>query len=211
MVFKFLYFASFLLFYKLYYYIIIDKYILCPSDVLRIWVMARHSDFKIWLEKKLERHDLYLEELGDLHKLVDIVDGLVFPGKSQVHFDFKETLILVFLRMPEEDAQYLINGRVFYFIIPTNSIVPFKAMVAAYYLCVDPQMFAAIKPSDKIYLLAHELAHVYLDHPPGYALEKKELEADGQVIKWGFEEELRSCLYNYLYGVGLDRLRWKNS
>jgi hypothetical protein len=169
--------------------------------------VAQDSSFRKWLEEKLERHNMFIDDIEGLDSLVQIVDNWVFPESSQVHFLFKEALIVVLMKMPRDTLDYLVNGRVFCFIIPNDGVLAFKALAGEHYLCVDPYWFATSNFSVRIYVLAHELAHVYLDHPPGYPMEKQELEADAQVIKWGFEEELRSCPYNYLYGVGLDRLR----
>jgi hypothetical protein len=173
--------------------------------------MTQDSKFKRWLEEKLERHDVFLEEPEALDRLIKIVDSWVLEAAGgPVHFHLKETLMFILMRIPEDVLDYLVNGRVFSFVIPSRGVVAITALEAQQYLCVDPSWFATLTSSDKVYVLAHELAHVYLNHPRGYPLEKKELEADQLVVKWGFKEELRACPYNYLYGTGLDRLRWKD-
>ncbi len=54
--------------------------------------------------------------------------------------------------------------------------------------------------------VAHELAHVYLEHPQTASMIEgfrgKEREVDEQVIKWGFESELRQAPFNNIYGQG---------
>ena len=51
-----------------------------------------------------------------------------------------------------------------------------------------------------IYTIAHEFAHVYLKHPNMKEdVNTIEIEADKQVIAWGFENELKAC-NSYIYG-----------
>ena len=60
-----------------------------------------------------------------------------------------------------------------------------------------------------IYIIAHELSHAYLNHSMLVDTEesrKREIEADEQVIKWGFANELNSEPDNYIYGNGLKKL-----
>jgi hypothetical protein len=50
-----------------------------------------------------------------------------------------------------------------------------------------------------LYTIAHEFAHVFLKHPEWVdRRDDIEIEADKQVIKCGFEEELKKC-DNYIY------------
>ena len=62
--------------------------------------------------------------------------------------------------------------------------------------------------SNSVYTIAHELAHAYLGHKqyvPSLSVAKNhEMEADQQVIKWGFEKELRANPDNYLFGNGIE-------
>lgn len=57
-------------------------------------------------------------------------------------------------------------------------------------------------PRDEIiYTIAHEFAHVYLNHPDyAPAKDKVEIAADMQVIECGFEKELRASNHSYIYG-----------
>jgi hypothetical protein len=60
-----------------------------------------------------------------------------------------------------------------------------------------------------IYIIAHELSHAYLNHSMLADTEdsrRREIEADEQVIKWGFANELNSEPDNYIYGNGLKKL-----
>jgi len=71
----------------------------------------------------------------------------------------------------------------------------------------SPQIVKRTKPS-AIYTIAHELAHAFLGHGiTGGSMDmlrEREIEADQQVIKWGFEKELKADPDNYIYGNGLE-------
>ncbi len=81
----------------------------------------------------------------------------------------------------------------------------YDIMVGVWLVCLSSDILVRSK-KESLYTIAHEIAHVYLDHPKTASkLEKfseKELEADKQVIKWGFESELRQTSFNYIYGTG---------
>ena len=61
---------------------------------------------------------------------------------------------------------------------------------------------------EALYTIAHELAHIYLKHSKhigthnSEGLKDREIEADTQVIQWGFEKELRETSFNYIYADG---------
>ncbi len=64
--------------------------------------------------------------------------------------------------------------------------------------------FSRSTPSEMLYTIAHEFAHVFLRHYDranwrGY---ESELEADRQVVAWGFERELREAGFSYLSAPG---------
>ena len=52
-----------------------------------------------------------------------------------------------------------------------------------------------------------ELAHAYLGHGQPVSdlnvAKNNEMEADRQVIRWGFEKELKASPHNYLFGSGI--------
>jgi hypothetical protein len=64
-----------------------------------------------------------------------------------------------------------------------------------------------VSVSETIYTIAHELAHAYLGHGQPVSdlnvAKNNEMEADRQVIRWGFEKELKACPHNYLLGNGV--------
>jgi len=68
----------------------------------------------------------------------------------------------------------------------------YEPMLAVWLVCLSPDILKRSKV-EAIYTLAHELAHVYLEHSKHFGIPKREgllereKEADKQVIKWGFE------------------------
>jgi hypothetical protein len=83
----------------------------------------------------------------------------------------------------------------------------YEPMLAVWLVCLSPDILKRSKV-EAIYTLAHELAHVYLEHskhfgtPNREGLLAREKEADKQVIKWGFKLELQQSPFNYIYGDG---------
>jgi hypothetical protein len=81
----------------------------------------------------------------------------------------------------------------------------YDRMVSIWLVCLSPEILK-IKKNQSLYTIAHELAHVYLEHSRHVGVSKKEelreieREADKQVIKWGFKSELDETPWNYLYG-----------
>jgi hypothetical protein len=171
--------------------------------------MAR-GDFKERYIDALEDRGIFLKDYTRIEELADAVDSWVLHPPSLISFDLKSTLLNVLIRMPQEVADYLVNGRILAFVIPYHGILCMRTFSNGHSLCVDPYWFAHATYREAVYAFAHELAHVFLDYPRSFSEEAMELEADRLVVKWGFEEELRACPYNYLYGVGLDRLRFNS-
>jgi hypothetical protein len=60
--------------------------------------------------------------------------------------------------------------------------------------------FSKLPPHEIRYIIAHELAHVFLGHynRNHWRGEESERDADRQVIAWGLEEELKQAGCNYL-------------
>ncbi len=88
-------------------------------------------------------------------------------------------------------------------ITPKNG--SYDIMVGIWLVCLSSDILKRSK-KEALYTIAHEIAHVYLEHPKTASklqkLTEKEIEADKQVIKWGFESELRQTPFNYIYGIG---------
>lgn len=78
-------------------------------------------------------------------------------------------------------------------------------MIGIWLVCLSSDILKRTK-DETLYTIAHELAHVYLEHGKWASelddFSKRELEADKQVIAWGFESELRQSPFNYIYGEG---------
>jgi hypothetical protein len=71
-------------------------------------------------------------------------------------------------------------------------------------LIVFATNFSKCKPHETLYIIAHEFAHVFLGHydRANWKGEESEVEADRQVVKWGFERELRESGFSYLKTLG---------
>jgi len=81
----------------------------------------------------------------------------------------------------------------------------YDIMVGIWLVCLSSDILNKSK-KESLYTLAHEFAHVYLEFPNTEStiegVLERENEIDKQVIKWGFESELRHTELNYMYGNG---------
>ena len=139
-------------------------------------------------------------------------------GVSMGHRNRVEQLITRVLgRLPEQDLDRLLEKNLQIILPSKNSAEavlanPFSTyekaggLVPVCLVCLKSD--AVLLPDHEfIYVVAHELAHVFLDHwipAANMDVDEMELAADRQVLLWGFEESLRKTSYNYLYGSGLD-------
>ena len=65
-------------------------------------------------------------------------------------------------------------------------------MVGVWLVCLSPDILKKSR-QESVYTIAHELAHVYLDHQTADGIEgftEMEIEMDKQLIKWKFEPKL---------------------
>jgi hypothetical protein len=118
----------------------------------------------------------------------------------------------IFERLPDQDARKLIASDVQFVMPITNATVKQRMVYTkgaeekVYWLILLRTDFLEESKDVIIYTLAHELAHVFLGHeadvPNPEAAMERELATDRQVVKWGFEKELRGTPHNYLYGNG---------
>lgn len=122
----------------------------------------------------------------------------------------------VFNRIPEDDLFVLTVKRNVQFIMPADATTevifvkpkadPKYGMVPVWLISLPPTR-AKYPEHEFIYTVAHEMAHVFLEHTgrdeSKNAIKESELEADRQVIKWEFEDELKETGHNYIYGDGL--------
>ena len=81
----------------------------------------------------------------------------------------------------------------------------YDIMVGVWLVCLSSDILKGSK-KESLYTIAHEIAHAFLEHPKAASQveksSKREIEADRQVIKWGFESELRQTPFNYIFGTG---------
>jgi len=142
--------------------------------------------------------------------LEDIIHGVLTVEKE----DLKELILSVFERIPESDRDILIYERCIQYTMPLNCTADrifinplvnkderYHPLHTMWLVSFNPDILKRSR-KDAIYTIAHELAHVFLEHT-GWGKEydgvpKHEIEADLQVIKWGFESELKQCEHNYL-------------
>jgi hypothetical protein len=76
--------------------------------------------------------------------------------------------------------------------------------IGVWLICLSSDILKRSK-KEAMYILSHELAHVYLEIPKTESMiegfSEKEREVDEQVIKWGFESELGKKQFSYNYGT----------
>jgi hypothetical protein len=76
-------------------------------------------------------------------------------------------------------------------------------MVSIWLVCLSSDILNRSK-EEALYTLAYEFAHVYLEIPNTESkideFMEREKEIDKQIIKWGFEPELRETKKNYMCG-----------
>ena len=85
----------------------------------------------------------------------------------------------------------------------TTKIGSYDIMVGIWLVCLSSDILNRSK-EEALYTLAHEFAHVYLEIPNTESrieeFMERENEIDRQIIKWGFESELRQTKKNYICG-----------
>ena len=112
-------------------------------------------------------------------------------------------------RLPEEDLDYLLFERVLRIVQPiVNTVIELNDLNLSLRDSTGRIMLMAFEsalcdrpPHEITYIIAHEFAHVFLGHATNIAEQSAEceVEADEQVIEWGFEEELKKSPFNYIY------------
>lgn len=155
------------------------------------------------------------EEAYEIYDWLDqIVLGFDCTEKEQV----KLLIADVLSRLPKKDRDKL-EKRGVHFIFHSSNCTAQRIIIdpniarderfqpkLSIWIVTLSQDFHKKPKTNAIYDIAHELAHVYLDHT-AFALSheefpQREIEADKQVIKWNFEMELRQTPYNNIYGEG---------
>lgn len=139
------------------------------------------------------------------------VQGCILYINDEGNEQLLDVLVKVFSRLPENDAFELRNSRLM-FLLPTTCfardihIFSSKDEHVIWLIVFTTDLLEGSK-AEFIYTVAHELAHVFLGHTMSQenmdSHKTKEIAADKQVVKWGFEKELRATPDNYLYGDGI--------
>ena len=155
------------------------------------------------------------EEAYEIYDWLDqIVLGFDCEEKEQVRLLIAD----VISRLPKED-RYKLEKRGVHIIFPSSNCTAhriiidpkiarderFQPKLPIWIVCLSKDFHK--KPKEHaLYSIAHELAHVYLEHTQWSSgkeeFYQREIDADKQVIKWDFENELRQTPYNYIYGEG---------
>lgn len=130
-----------------------------------------------------------------------------------------KTLIAEVLRRIPEVDRFIFEKKGVRFVFPSSNCTAeriivnpmiskderYHPMVAIWLVVLNHNIYKEPK-NHALYSIAHELAHVYLEHTARSSGKEesfqREGEADKQVIKWDFENELRQTPYNYIYGQG---------
>ena len=129
------------------------------------------------------------------------VESLILGFRPTEHDRLRDVLMEVFQRLPEEDAEILIEKRRVRFILTTrNQAIHLPA--GDYYLLLLQSNFYDWPHSNQIYVVAHEMAHAFLEHTATSV--KTEFLADRRVVRWGFEHELEAVPNSYLRGTGME-------
>ena len=80
----------------------------------------------------------------------------------------------------------------------------YDMMIGIWLVCLSSDILKRSK-KEALYVIAHELSHVYLELPKKASMIEKfskcEREADKQLIKWGFESESRQKQFSYKFGT----------
>ena len=112
-------------------------------------------------------------------------------------------------RLPEEDLDDLLFEKVLRIVQPiVNTVIELNDLNLSLRDSAGRIMLMAFESTlcdrpahEQTYIIAHEFAHVFLGHATNQAEQSTEceIEADEQVIQWGFEEELKGSAFNYIY------------
>jgi hypothetical protein len=131
------------------------------------------------------------------------VKDLILGFRPGEHDRLRDLLVEVFQRLPEEDAEILIEERRIRFLLTTrNQAIYLPA--GDHYLLVLESSFLNWLHSAQVYTLVHEMAHAFLEHKATSA--KVEFLADRRVVRWGFEDELEAVPNSYLRGSGMEQV-----
>lgn len=190
------------------------------------WIVGSNKENEIIIDlKKLKQSVNSMDFIDNLHNfykkifeeplietetrnrgLDNFISGLLI-GSPDIRLS---NYIEIFLsRLPDDAFDFFLYESLFLVIqIQANTVDKYiiqkglneiKFIIFVSDLCNSPE-------DEIIYTIAHEFAHLYLGHEGVGGMthdDSKEIDADNQVVKWGFEKELRSSSWSYLYGEKL--------
>jgi hypothetical protein len=145
-----------------------------------------------------------LKKGGDPVAIVDpkTIGSLIVGSTPWEYERLQDLLVQVFDRLPQEDAEILIEKRRVRFILASTSHAIYLPEGDHWLLVLNSKFFKNPQ-AEKIYVIAHEMAHAFLKHQ-GSSSAKHEFLTDRQVVRWGFEHELESVPNSYLRGSGIE-------
>lgn len=133
-----------------------------------------------------------------------IISG--WRGNSSV---MQEEIYTVLMRMPMKAVHSLFLKDLLFYHVRTEMFLDFDRPTMAVYF---RESFRELPPEERIFIIAHELAHIYLGHEkaPGTSLQKvkEEIEANRIVAMWGFNLNKERTYQNktgILYGTQADQ------
>ncbi len=139
-----------------------------------------------------------------------VVDLLLSRIVHSDNYNFRHYLKECLLRLPFEDLKSIGYETNIHLVNSTgNTVLHLDPIIydsgkGDKVLVIFVMNFSRASRSEILYTIAHELAHVFLGHYDRgkWKGEESELEADGQVIKWGFEAELKGSGACYIRDDG---------
>jgi hypothetical protein len=182
---------------------------------LRAMANKQSKDREEWDRLQQAGRD-FLREHAEEMFFDDISERIIMDQNSPFLISI---LCQVFKRLPAEDIEVLCHDRDVRFVMPTFNCVrkryfPAQPVDREEWLVILRSDMPERSPHEMVYTVAHELAHVFLEHDGRWQGDSRtdcernrariEVHADLQVVKWGFENELKSSPYSYLYGSGFD-------
>jgi Zn-dependent protease with chaperone function len=142
----------------------------------------------------------------DVSEKSKTIDNLLLRVLLTDDYNFRFYLRECLTRLPLADLKRIVYEKNVHLLVATqNSIVSADAILydpgkGERVLVVFTTNFSKCEPHEILYIIAHEFAHVFLSHHDKtiWKGQESEIDADRQVIEWGFEGELRRSYFNYI-------------
>ncbi len=137
-----------------------------------------------------------------------IIDHLLLRLLGCDDYNFRLYIRECLARLPLADLREIVYGRNVHVVVALrNAVIDAEPVLydpgkGDRVLVVFVTNFSKCTPSEMLYTIAHEFAHVFLRHydRTNWRGEDSEIAADRQVIEWGFEWELREAGFSYIAG-----------